>query len=78
MKFYFESESAAWAFAKDIVSKGDVVTDYGVDQNRLVNIYFIEVEPDGYNNNGWIPCEEPLSSQEMEDQGLSWSKGETK
>lgn len=44
MKFYFSTQDDAWAFAKEIVRHGRKVIDYGVDHDRLVDAYYIEVE----------------------------------
>ena len=44
MKFYFETQKEAWEFAKMMNGFGYKVIDYGINTDRLVDIYFIEVE----------------------------------
>jgi len=43
-RYHFPSEDEAWTFALKIAeSKTADVTDYGIDEDRLVNPYYIEV-----------------------------------
>ena len=44
MRFYFATSDEAWAFAQRIVLQGRTVIDYGVDADRLVDIYYIEAK----------------------------------
>lgn len=44
MKFYFATHTDAWEFAKAIVLKGRKIVDYGIAADRMVDIYYIEVE----------------------------------
>ena len=44
MRFYFATSDEAWTFAQRIVLLGETVIDYGVDADRLVDIYYIETK----------------------------------
>lgn len=44
MKFYFETQQEAWEFAKMMINMGRCVIDYGINTDRLVDQYFIEVQ----------------------------------
>ena len=42
-RLYFETQEKAWNFIMNISGKTKVL-DYGIDRNRMVNIYYVEVE----------------------------------
>ena len=42
-RLHFETQEKAWNFIMSISGKTKVL-DYGIDRNRMVNIYYVEVE----------------------------------
>lgn len=45
MKYHFATVDDAWAFAQAVAVQGKSrVVDYGVDQFRMVDRYYVEVE----------------------------------
>ena len=44
MKFYFETKEEMREFAKMMINLGKKVVDYGINTDRLVDKYFIDVQ----------------------------------
>ena len=42
-RLHFETQEKAWNFIMNISGKTKIL-DYGIDRNRMVNIYYVEVE----------------------------------
>lgn len=43
VRYHFYSSEEAWRFAKDMVSYGRKVVDFGKDENRRIDKYYVDI-----------------------------------
>lgn len=44
VRYYFYTSKEAWKFAQDMASCGCTVVDYGYDEKRSINKYYIDIK----------------------------------